>query len=223
MPLPLSVIIPALDEEARVGAAIDSAFAAGAAEVLVCDGGSRDATLTVAQERGARIITTACMRARQLNRGAAEATQPNLLFLHADTLLPAGAGAAVCQALEHALFGGFRLAFTERSPRLRVAEMLINFRTFFSKCPWGDQAQFIRRERFLALGGYREIPIMEDYELAVKMKRSGPTVVLPLKVSTSGRRFLAKGVWRTAATNWRIIIAYRLGADPQRLAELYRR
>jgi rSAM/selenodomain-associated transferase 2 len=223
MPLPLSVIIPALDEEGRVGAAIDSAFAAGAAEVLVCDGGSGDATVSVAQERGARILTTECMRARQLNRGAAEATQPNLLFLHADTLLPPGAGTAVCHALEHATFGGFRLAFTERSPRLRVAEMLINLRTFFSKCPWGDQAQFIRRDCFLALGGYREIPIMEDYELAVKMKRSGPTVVLPLKVSTSGRRFLTKGVWRTAATNWRIIIAYRLGADPQRLAELYRR
>jgi rSAM/selenodomain-associated transferase 2 len=223
MPLPLSVIIPALDEEGRVGAAIDSAFASGAAEVLVCDGGSADTTVAVAQARGARVLTTASMRAHQMNRGAAEASQPNLLFLHADTLLPPAAGAAVCQALQQAAFGGFRLAFTERSPRLRIAERLINLRTFFSKCPWGDQAQFIRRERFLAIGGYREIPIMEDYELAVRMKRSGPTVVLPLTVSTSGRRFLTKGVWRTAATNWRIIIAYRLGADPQRLAELYRR
>jgi len=223
MPLPLAVIIPALDEEARVGEAIDSAFAAGAAEVVVCDGGSVDATVRVAGEHGARVVVAECMRARQLNRGAAEATQPNLLFLHADTLLPPVAGTAVCQALQYAAFGGFRLAFMERSPRLRIAERLINLRTFFSKCPWGDQAQFIRRDSFLAAGGYREIAIMEDYDLAVRMKRSGPTVVLPLQVSTSGRRFLARGLWRSAATNWRIIIAYRLGADPQRLAEIYRR
>ena len=99
---------------------------------------------------------------------------------------------------------------------------MINVRTAITKSPWGDQAQFLARKSFLANGGFRDIPIMEDYELAVRMKRSGPTVVLPLHVLTSGRRFLEKGLWKTAAINWRIIASYRLGAAPEDLAKLYR-
>jgi rSAM/selenodomain-associated transferase 2 len=215
----VSVIIPSLNEAERIGATTDSAFAAGAAEVIVADGGSSDATVEIATARGARVITGERMRARQLNRGAEAATHDALIFLHADTLLPAGAVDAVVAALETNVFGGFRVRFIERTPGLRWTEFAINRRTRMTKCPWGDQAQFIRRDAF---GGFREIPIMEDYELAVRMKRTGPTVLLPLTVQTSGRRFLERGLVRTTIVNWLIIFAWRLGVDPERLARWYR-
>lgn len=219
----VAVIIPSLDEEARIGTAVDSALAAGAAEVIVVDGGSRDDTAAVAARHGARVITTEPMRSRQLNRGAEAASAPYLIFLHADTILPAGAAEAVAGTLANGTdFGGFRLQFAEDAARLRVAATMINLRTTLTRCPWGDQAQFIRRDVFLAGGGFREIPLMEDYELAVRMKRSGRTALLPLTVTTSGRRFLRKGVWRTAFINWAIIVRYRLGTDPAKLARWYR-
>lgn len=214
---PVSVVIPSLNEEARIGAAIDSAFAAGAAEVIVCDGGSSDATLAVAKAHGARVLACEPPRGRQLNRGAEAATSEYLIFLHADTTLPPDAAAAVIAS--GADFGGFRLAFTEPALKLRIAAMMINLRTFLTRCPWGDQAQFIRRQRFLAAGGYRELAIMEDYELARRMRRG---VILPQHVRTSGRRFLQKGVLRTALINWRVIMLFRRGADPEELARMYR-
>src|SRR5437763_1838802 len=171
--------------------------------------------ITSSNARGARVIRGEAMRALQLNRGAEAATSDAVVFVHADTLLPLGAARAISEALRRHGFGGFRLKFAEADARLRVAETMINLRTAITKSPWGDQAQFISRKRFLRNGGFREIPIMEDYELAVRMKRSGSTVIVPLHVLTSGRRFLAKGVWKTAAINWRIITAYRLGGDPE--------
>lgn len=219
--MPVSVIIPTLDEAERIGATIGSAFAAGAAEVIVCDGGSSDETTAIAQKHGARVIEGERMRARQLNRGAEAASGDALIFLHADTRLPDGACAAVAQALETHAFGGFRLRFAERTPALVWTALAVNARTRLSRCPWGDQAQFIRRDDFLRDGGYRELPIMEDYELAVRMKRRG-SVVLPLHVTTSGRRFLRKGVVRTTALNWWIVFNYRRGVDAETLARWYR-
>jgi rSAM/selenodomain-associated transferase 2 len=219
----VTVIIPTLDEEMRVGAAIDSAFEAGAAEVIVADGGSRDATVRLAREQGARVVEGETMRSRQMNRAAREASNDVLVFMHADTRLPAGACAAVERALASgAVFGGFRIQFAENSLRLRFAAMMINLRTRLTRCPWGDQAQFVSRVAFLESGGFLEIPIMEDYEMAVRMKRRGPTVTLPQTVTTSGRRFLTRGLFRTSFTNWRIIVAWRAGSDPEKLAQIYR-
>jgi rSAM/selenodomain-associated transferase 2 len=224
VPAPVSVIIPTLDEEQRIAATIDAAFAAGAAEVIVSDGGSSDATMAIARQCGAHVVCGEAMRSRQLNRGAAKASHEYLIFVHADTLLPANAAALVIRALDDdILFGGFRLRFAEDAFELRVAAAMINMRTFFTRAPWGDQAQFIRTDTFLHAGGFREIAIMEDYELAARMKRSGKTIVLRDKVTTSGRRFLQKGILRTAAINWSIITRYRLGADTDALAALYRR
>ncbi len=219
----VSVVIPALDEEKQIAATVDSAYAAGAAEVVVCDGGSRDRTIEIARSRGATVLTGETLRARQMNRGAEAAKGEALIFLHADTELPAHAAELVTRALERSHFGGFRLTFREPSRRLRLAGALINARTSITGCPWGDQAQFTRRDVFLRDGGFREIAIMEDYELAVRMRRRGRTAVLPDKVITSGRRFIEKGVVRTAFTNWRIVVAWRLGADPESLARMYRR
>jgi len=215
------VIIPALDEEATIGNAIDSARAAGIGEIIVADGGSRDATVSIAKARGVKVIEGETMRARQLNRGAKVATGEALIFLHADTILPNGAPEAVRVVLEcGVIFGGFRVEFLE--PGLRFVAWAINTRTAMTRAPWGDQAQFAHRETFLKHGGFKEIPIMEDYELARRMKAEGKTILLPFTVITSGRRFLEKGLVRTALLNWAIIIAYHLGVEPERLAKWYR-
>ena len=218
----VSVLIPTFNEEDWLAGAIDSAFAAGAAEVIVADGASVDRTPRIAKARGARLLLAERPRARQLNAAASAAAHENIIVLHADTRLPAGAAAAVAEALEEVDFGGFRIAFIERSPRLRLAAMLINLRTAMTRAPWGDQAQFIRRETLLRGGGFRDMPFMEDYELAVRMARAGRTRLLPLRVRTSGRRFLRLGLVRTVAINWTIILRYRRGADPEELVKLYR-
>lgn len=211
----VSVIVPALNEEAHIGATIDAAFAAGAAEVLVCDGGSSDATISIARAHGARVISGERHRARQLNRGAAEASCEWLLFLHADTLLPSGACEAVTSS--NADFGGFFIDFVEPEWRLRSVAFMINLRTRLTRAPWGDQGHFARRAAF---PGYPDFPIMEDYELARRMR--GRAAILPMSVRTSGRRFLKKGVIRTSVVNWTIIVAYHCGVSPERLARWYR-
>ncbi|HVS31251.1 MAG TPA: TIGR04283 family arsenosugar biosynthesis glycosyltransferase [Thermoanaerobaculia bacterium] len=224
MTAPVSVIIAALNEERSIASAVESARAAGAAEVIVADGGSSDATVRLAQEAGALVIRCEPLRGRQFNLGAEAASNEYLIFLHADTVLPPNAALDVSRVLENgAAFGGFRISFLEQMARLRIAAFMINLRTAFTRCPWGDQAQFIKRSLFLQEGGFREMPLMEDYELAIRMKRRVKTKILRSRVRTSGRRFLRKGVLRTAAVNWRIIVAYRLGADPARLARLYKR
>lgn len=223
MTAPVTVIIPTFNEEDWIAGAVDSAIAAGASEVIVADGASDDRTPRIAKAHGARLLLAERPRAKQLNAAARAAVYENLIVLHADTRLPAGAAAAVVAALEDVDFGGFRIAFIEPLTRLRFVAALINLRTSLSGAPWGDQAQFIRRERLLRDGGFREMSFMEDYELAVRMKRAGRTRLLPLTVRTSGRRFLRLGLVRTAVINWRIIAKYRRGADPAELVELYRR
>lgn len=213
----VSVIIPTLNEEARIAMTIDAAFLAGAAEVIVSDGGSTDNTLAVAEAHRARIITGESMRARQLNGGAAAASHDALIFLHADTLLPFGAAAAVEDALRDHDFGGFLVAFLEGGPRLAYVAFMINARTRLTYAPWGDQAQFARRDAF---PGYPELPIMEDYVLAQRMRKRA--AIVPMKVRTSGRRFLRNGVLRTSAINWTVIAGYYCGVAPERLARWYR-
>ena len=213
----VSVIIAARNEEASIGAAIDSAKAAGAAEIILADGASTDRTVEIARRRGAVILNCEAMRAAQLNSGAARATGDALIFLHADTTLPQGAVDAVTKALARFDFGGFHLRFVEDRFILRVAAMLINLRTRLTRCPWGDQAQFIRRDAFPR---FKPIPIMEDYDLALRMRTR--STILPAYVTTSGRRFLEKGVLRTGFTNWRIVAGWHRGVDAATLAEWYR-
>ena len=217
---PVTVIIPTLNEEDWLAGAIDSAFAAGAAEVIVADAASVDTTPRIAKAHGARLLLAERPRARQLNAAARAAAHDRLIILHADTRLPKGAAEAVVNALREVEFGGFRIAFIEPSPRLRLAAALINLRTAMTRQPWGDQAQFVRRDALFRDGGFREMPFMEDYELAARMK---PGRILPLTVRTSGRRFLRLGLFRTAAINWTIIAKYRRGADPEVLWNFYRR
>jgi uncharacterized protein len=224
MAIRLSVIIPALNSGSEIRNAIHSALDAGAVEVIVADGGSSDDTISAARQGGAKVLEGERIRGRQMNAGAACATGDVLLFLHADTRLPAETVSALEKAvLSGVRFGGFRLRFREKSLALRLAEGLINFRTRVTRCPWGDQAQWIEASLFARSGGYRPDPLMEDYEMAIRMKRTTQTAVLSPMVETSGSRFLERGVLRTVATNWWIVARWRLGASPESLASIYRR
>jgi len=217
--MPVSAIIPTLNEEDWIAGAVESALGGGAAEVIVVDGGSNDRTARFATAAGARVLLAERMRARQLNRGAEAASNRDLIFLHADSRLPAGAAAAVEEALQTKIFGGFHIRFLESDSKLRLVEKMINARTAITRAPWGDQGQFIRRDALLAGGGFREIPIMEDYELAMRMR---PGVILPMTIATSGRRFLQRGIARTTIVNWLTIWRYHCGVDPEELARAYR-
>lgn len=221
----LAVIIPALNEEERIATAVASARTANADRVVVVDGGSRDATRAAAVNSGAEVLSSAPPRAVQLNTGASFATDCAIFcFLHADSILPPGAGNAIRDAVDGgADAGGFRIAFTERSARLRFAETMINVRTALTRQPWGDQAQFFTRETFEAMHGYPEMPLMEDYEMIRRARRRFRTVLLPLYTQTSGRRFLERGLMRTSWTNWSIIVRYHFGASADELARDYRR
>lgn len=219
----IAVVIPTLDEEASIERAIRSAERAGASEIVVADGGSTDATESVARSLSAITLRCPAVRGAQLNAGAAATRSPLLAFLHADTELPASAAREIGDAVRlGAEFGGFRLRFREQDLRLRLAETMINLRCRFTRCPWGDQAQWITREAFEQTGGYRDDPIMEDYEMALRMKRRGAVQILESAVTTSGRRFLGKGLIRTSLMNWRIVLLWRRGVPPERLAALYR-
>lgn len=220
----VGVLIPTLNAAQNITAAIESAWHAQADEVWVSDGGSADGTPDLAIRAGAKLISESSVRGSQSNAAAQRCQSDFLIFLHGDTTLPVSAGSLVRSALQGGFeFGGFRLRFRERNLSLIVAETLINLRTGLTRCPWGDQAQFVRRDIFLAEGGYRSIPIMEDYDMAVRMKHRGRTVLLSEHVITSGARFLRKGLLATMATNWRIVIAYRSGVAPEKLASIYRR
>ena len=216
----ISVVIPALDEEAGIEGAIRSARdVLGDCEIVVADGGSRDRTVSLAAEAGARIVEARGTRADGMNAGAAATGGTVLLFLHADTTLPAGAGAAIDRALRGAVGGAFSLDFDDRPRLARLAAAL--YRPFH-RGVYGDQAIFVGREAWERVGGYRPLPIMEDYDLVQRLRTIGRFAVVPETVVTSARRQRAHGEVRTFATVASIKLLYRLGVSPTRLARAYR-
>ncbi len=228
----ISVVIPTLDEEASIARAIRSCREAGRCEVIVVDGGSRDRTVEIARGRADAVIAAPRGRATQMNAGAAVAGGDVLLFLHADTLLPGGSVPVVLDALhDPAVIGGafrVRLSASHRADRyiramLWITGRMIGARGSVSRSYSGDQAIFVRAAAFRSVGGYPEIPLMEDVELSRRMRRKGKTVLLPLRVQTSGRRWEAWGPLRTVLFMWRLRVGYLLGKTPSRCAEAYRR
>jgi rSAM/selenodomain-associated transferase 2 len=220
----IAVVIPARDEEARISAAVRSAQEAGA-EVIVVDGGSRDATVQCARTLGARVIESAPGRARQLAAGAEAARDADaLLFLHADTTLPAGWSALVRDALADARVAGgaFALRFAERGALLRFVELGVRMRLALARLPYGDQALFVRASVLRALGGMPQAEVMEDLDLVRGMRAHGRIALLPAAVTTSARRYQARGVMRTMLRNWVALAAWSLGLDRTRIAAWYR-
>lgn len=217
----ISAVVPALDEERSIAATLSS-LSGLADERIVVDGGSRDRTRELARDAGARVIESPRGRGAQLNRGARAAIGEVLLFVHADTLVPPGAGSAILAAIDAGALGGaFRIRFDAPGWRYRLGETLASWRSRWSGVALGDQAQFVRRDVFAALGGYAEWPILEDLDFSLRLRRQGRVVILPLAVTTSARRFVRRGPLRTVLRNWWIVARFRTGASPRELARLY--
>lgn len=216
----VGVVVPALDEEATVGGALSRARATiPGCDVVVVDGGSADATVARASAAGARVLGCSGTRAVAMNAGAAAVAGEALLFLHADTTLPDCAGAAIVSALARHHAGAFTLEHDER-PRLYRAASVATRRLHYGV--YGDQAIFVRRDAFERIGGYADLPIMEDYDLVQRLRRAGTFVVLPQRVTSSARRQRAQGELRTLARVGSIKLLYRLGVSPTWLAARYR-
>jgi len=212
-------VIPTLDETATVAGTIAAALAAlPDAEVIVADAGSGDGTAQAAAAAGARVLQAPGARAAAMNAGAAAASGDVLVFLHADTHLPAGAGTAIDAALRRAGAGAFRIGFDRPRP---LVERAVNARSRLLGIVYGDQAIFVSREAFERVGGYRPLPIMEDRDLAARLRRAGGLAIVPLAVTTSARRHRSDGHARALARNWLIQLLYTLRVPPERLARMY--
>lgn len=226
----LSIIIPVLNEAANLPGMLAhlEPLRAGGAEVIVADGGSGDGSPQLASRAGVRLVATGRGRARQMNAGAAAASGDILLFLHADTTLPVLAG----QAIEAAIRGGgraterawgrFDVRIDGRPFMLRVIATLMNWRSRLTGIATGDQAMFVTRRAFEAAGGFPEQPLMEDIELSKRLRALSRPICLAERVTTSGRRWEANGVWQTIWLMWRLRWAYWRGVDAAELARLYR-
>lgn len=221
----LSVVIIGRDEAKALPALLaDLALAPRALrEVLVVDGGSRDATPLVAQLGGARLISSAPGRGPQLRAGVAASDGDWLLLLHADTRLPPDWRALVCRAME----GGerrawaFRLGIDGAGPGLRLVEALVELRCRWRRLPYGDQGLLISRHRLESAGGIAPLPLMEDLDLVLRLRRRGGIGLLPARVRVSARRWRRLGVIGTALANARLRRQWRQGTDPQLLAARY--
>lgn len=240
----LSVIMPVRDEAAGiVQALLPLQELRGELEIIVVDGNSNDATRVLAEPLADQVIVTETGRARQMNAGALLARGEWLLFLHADTRLPEGFmqllpldAEGVCgpdsrlqgaptskeQPMPHT-WGRFDVRLQPSSPLLRLVAWLMNRRSRLTGVCTGDQAIFVRRALFEQLGGYAEIPLMEDIELSKRLRRRSPPLCISTPLTTSSRRWQQHGTLPTILLMWRLRLLYWLGVAPERLAQLYQR
>ena len=222
----LSIVMPVLNEAAGLAAALQALapFTARGVQLIVADGGSSDGTAALAEAAGATVIPAPRGRALQMNTGAQYASGEVLLFLHADTVLPDDADQLIAQALASgtAIWGRFDVRIAGRSRVLLLVAAFMNMRSRWSGIATGDQAMFMTRAAFAAVGGFPAQPLMEDIEISERLRRLSRPACLTAKVQTSGRRWETRGVWRTVLLMWRLRFAYWRGAAPEHLAELYR-
>ncbi|MCP9440398.1 MAG: TIGR04283 family arsenosugar biosynthesis glycosyltransferase [Nitrospira sp.] len=224
----VSVIIPTLHERDLLTKTILHTAELGFDEIVVVDGGSTDGTMALAKAccaglTGAHVITAPRGRARQMNEGAKVSRGEGLLFLHADTLLPPNAKALITSALaDSGIAGGrFDVRFDSSSPWGRMISTLMNIRSRWTGIATGDQAIFVRRSVFDQLGGFADIPLMEDIEFSRRLKRTGRIAALRQTVTTSFRRWETQGPLKTIVLMWTLRLLYWLGVSPHRLSDFY--
>ena len=221
----LSIIVPVLNEGEGIAAALDalSDLRSLGSEVIVVDGGSRDATIQRARLRADCVIAAPRGRASQMNAGAAKARGDVLLFLHADTRLPRAAEHVILDGLARSgrVWGRFNVRIEGRSPLLLIVGWLMDVRSRLTGIATGDQAIFVRRDAFESVGGFVEIPLMEDITLSKRLKRVSRPLCVRERVVSSGRRWEQNGVLATILLMWRLRLAFFLGADPKELARQY--
>jgi rSAM/selenodomain-associated transferase 2 len=211
----LSVVVPALNEAAGIRAALEALapLRARGHEVIVVDGGSTDGTAQLAAGLCDQLLVTAPGRALQMNAGARAASGDMLVFLHADTRLPADFAIP-----DSSRWGRFDVRIEGRHPLLKLVAWSMNLRSRLTGIATGDQAMFVRRELF---PGFPEIALMEDVALSRLLKRRGAPTCLHEKVVTSGRRWESRGVLRTILLMWSLRLRYFLGTSPDKLARRY--
>jgi rSAM/selenodomain-associated transferase 2 len=226
MPPRLSIIMPVLDEAAGLAQTLSllAPFRAQGVEVVVVDGGSRDASVAIAGESCDKLVRSERGRARQMNAGTEAATGRLLLFLHADTRLPDDALQQIEQGIaatgRH--WGRFDIRLSGAHPMLRVVEWSMNHRSRWTRIMTGDQAMFVSREYFSAVGGFPDLALMEDLAISRRLKRQGRPLCLTGPVVSSSRRWEEGGILRTILLMWRLRLAWFLGASPEALARRYR-
>lgn len=225
MTVPISIIIPTLNEEDFIGKTLYRLQHRKNCEVIIVDGGSSDATLKLAQDAGCMTISSDKGRAKQMNLGAAVSTGEVLLFLHADTLLPHNFSELILEAVNrpNMAAGAFSLAIDSPAKSLEAIARLANLRSRVLHLPYGDQALFTHRTMFTTIGGFQEMEIMEDFVFIKMMKRQGKIIILPECATTSARRWQNMGIVQTTLINQLIVCGYGLGVPSVILAKWYRR
>jgi rSAM/selenodomain-associated transferase 2 len=221
--LRVTVVIPARDEAAGIAHTLIplQPWRGPDCELLLVDGGSRDATLAVARPLVDRVLEAGPGRAAQMNAGARAATGDLLWFLHADTRPAPGALQALREVLGNSGWGYFRVRLDGRHPLLRLIETTMNARARLTGIATGDQGIFLRRDLFERVGGYPAIALMEDVALSAALRRHGPPVCVANPLVTSSRRWERNGILRTVGLMWWLRLAYRCGVAPERLARWY--
>mgnify|MGYP001943225314 FL=1 len=222
--LPLTIVIPVLNEAEEIYPCLRrlQALRKQGVQVIVVDGGSDDETIAVATPLADQVISSAKGRARQMNAGAALADRDWLLFLHADTRLPVNLpDIMVVWGFTPSVWGFFGITVRGASPMLRVVQWFMNRRSFSTSISTGDQCQFVKRKVFEQLGGFADIPLMEDIELSKRLKRQSRPLYVSAKAETSGRKWQRDGLWPTILLMWRLRLAYFFGASPQALEQRY--
>jgi rSAM/selenodomain-associated transferase 2 len=227
----LTIIIPALGEAAIIAATLQALapLRTRGAEVIVVDGGSSDATVTLALSLADRVIVDPRNRGAAMNAGAALGSGDVFIFLHADTTLPPDADTLIAAALAdrssdrtwRRCWGRFDLQIAGRHPLLALVAWMINWRSRLTGIATGDQAIFVAREAFWSVGGFADLPLMEDIALSRKLKRLCQPLCIAAPAVTSGRRWDYHGLWTTIVLMWRLRLAYYFGAEPARLALAY--
>jgi rSAM/selenodomain-associated transferase 2 len=225
----ISVIIPTFNEETTLPATLALTSTRGFDEVIIVDGGSTDRTVAMAEAFCVRVpnsqlITAPRGRASQMNEGAKASRGMVLLFLHADSHLPRNARQAMEAALadEQTVAGRFDVQFDRASLWATLISRLMNWRSRSTGIATGDQALFVRRSVFERLGGFADIPLMEDIEFSRRLKRSGRIAALPDRLTTSFRRWERQGALKTVLLMWGLRFLYWAGMSPNRLSLWYR-
>ena len=233
----ISIVIPTLNESVYLADTLQSIFDAisNPIQIIVVDGGSVDNTVEIATKFGVQVLLCGNGRSYQMNAGAAVATGDILMFLHGDTLVPIGFDRWVEECVnlpksslpkerkqEQSIAGAFNLKINSDRSGLRWVEWGVKVRSKFFNLPYGDQALFLKASTFHELGGFPELPIMEDFVFVRSLLKHGKITIVPAAVTTSARRWEQQGIFKTTIINQIMILGYYLGISPDRLKQWYR-
>jgi len=221
----ISFIIPTYNEAAVISQTLLALkpYRVRGHQLIVVDGGSDDQTVELATPLADQVLQSAPGRAIQMNRGAAVASGDVLIFVHADTVLPVGADQLLLQALQsHKVWGRFNVRLSGKAWMFRVIEWMMNLRSSITSVATGDQGIFVWKKVFQQVGGFPEIPLMEDVAISKRLRKHSAVAVVKPCLITSSRRWESNGIWRTMLLMWRLRLLYFFGAAPEALARYYR-